>query len=379
MRFASLLVPLSLSLSMCACGEDGAGPGGAGGAGTGAGSEGGAGGSASCPEGSHPGESGCEATLAGWTAGPELERARDHHVSFVAETPSGTFVFAMLGSTPSGSASDTVERSLLGPDGTLGAFTLIEDFPEAMIGPGFAQVGASFVLAGGLVLPGNSSARSYVGRVGDDGSLTVTPGGDLASSRYHVTVTAVAGFVFAIGGMRQDVSGTEPVQEVMAAVERASFDGTTLGPWEELAPLETPVTHHAAVAHGGAIYLIGGGAGLQARTDILRATVAADGTLGAFTIAGALPEGRATSSAFVHLDHLYVFAGMKQLTGQEVATVLRAPIDAAGAVGSFEELPPLPLARAHAHQAPKSGPFVLSLGGSIHHETQREVFVGRFE
>ena len=74
------------------------------------------------------------------------------------------------------------------------------------------------------------------------------------------------------------------------------------------------------------LFVIGGGSGASARKTILRATVGADGALGTWENAGELPEGRATSSAFVFLEHLYVVAGMTSLTGGEVATVLRAPI-----------------------------------------------------
>ncbi|NUP08916.1 MAG: hypothetical protein HOW73_22945 [Polyangiaceae bacterium] len=377
-----------LSLVSVACGDDGpvGGEGGAGGQGVegggGAVAEGGAGGGGggtSCPEGSHEGASGCEATLGQWSATSSLTRARDHHVSFVAEAPSGTYLYAMLGTTSLGSGADTVERATLGEDGTLGAFELQDDFPEAIIGAGFAQVDRSFVVAGGLVEPGNSWTTTYVGSVNDDGSLAIAESEPLGVSRYHLTATAVGGYVFAIGGMSQDVSGPAPVQEVMPTIERASFDGTTLGAWEELEPLAGPLTHHAAVAHDGAIYLIGGGEGLPAKTDIVRATVGDDGSLSAFSNVGTLPEGRATSSAFVFLDHLYVVAGMAQLTGEERATVLAAPIDAEGNVGAFVELAELPLARAHAHQAPRSGPFVFSIGGSIAHMPQKDVFFARFE
>jgi hypothetical protein len=332
-----------------------------------------------CAPGSHAAGDVCEATLTGWTAGPLLLRARDHHVTFVATSAAGSYLYAMLGAGPSGTAETTVERAAIAEDGSLSAFEKTAAAPTGLIGPGFAQLDANFALAGGLTNDGNSTTSTFVGHVGDDGALTFTPGPDLAESRYHVTLSYARGFVFAIGGLHQDVSTGTPMQKVEDVVERASFDGTTLGAWTTLAPLDAPVTHHAAFVHQDAIYLIGGGSGAAATKTIQRATVAADGSLGAWEHAGDLPEGRATSSAFVLLDHLYVLAGMTSLTGGERDTVLRAPIDASGQVGAFEELPVLPKARAHSHQAPVFGNHVYSVAGSINHVGQKDAFIGTFE
>src|SRR5690348_10142894 len=91
---------LSLALMLAACGggETTSGSGATGGGGSSAGGSGGSstggGGSAGststcdpCPAGSHEvAGCGCEAELTGWTAGPLLKDARDHHVTFVEKT-----------------------------------------------------------------------------------------------------------------------------------------------------------------------------------------------------------------------------------------------------------------------------------------------------
>ncbi len=363
------LASSALGVSLGGCGDDGASTSGGGGSG----------GGDACAEGSHAEAGGCVASLTGWTAGPSLNRARDHHVTFVADTPTGSFLYALAGTTTTGAPATTAERASIGADGALSTFELLDTLPSGRIGPGFAQVDRGFVIAGGLDSTGASNATTWVGRVEDDGTLTMSDGPSMNVSRYHVALVASGGFVYALGGLNQEIVGGSPSQTVEATVERAPFDGTTLGPFTELAPLPQPTTHHAVAAHGGAIYVIGGGTGLSARTEILRATVAGDGGLGPWEAAGTLPEGRATSSAFVYLDHLYVVAGMTKLTGGERDTVLRAPIDEAGQVGTFEALAALPLARAHSHQAPIHGALVFSVAGSIMHEDQKDVFVGRFE
>lgn len=380
---------LSLVCALAACGggaettgTTAGGATGAGGAGGGGGGQGGAGGGIDCPAGSHDDGSGaCAATLGAWSEGGALVKGRDHHVSFVATTPSGSF-FYVAGGTSGAGLLDGVERSPLGGDGALAGFAAAGDLPRSVAGAGLAQIDRAVVLAGGLGMEGIQAVSigdTVVGAIADDGALTFAAGPPLGATRYHLTLSADRGFVYAIGGLSQTVVGGATQQAFADAVERAPFDGTTLGAFTALAPLPEGLTHHAAVVREHAIYLIGGIAGTAARTDILRATVEESGDLGPWQAAGDLPEGRATSAAFVFLDQLYVIAGATQAMGGETATVLRASFEAGGAVGPFEELAALPLARAHAHQAPQLGTALFSAGGSIDHVVQGEVFVARFE
>lgn len=386
LRPLALSLPLLLLSALVGCSDDEsvtptgsatATSSGAGGAGGGGGGGGGAGGS-ECPAGSHAEGGQCVATLTGWSEGPLLNHSRDHHVTFVAETASGPFLYAAAGMGTI-SPRKPIERAPILADGSLGPFEDVADLAEGVIGPGLALGDGSFVLVGGLGSDSNSVGTTQIGTLGDDGSVTLAPGPTLAEDRYHVAVVTVNGYLFALGGLQQSVAGGTPQQEVKDVIERAAWDGTTLSAFETVAPLPDALTHAAALAHEGAIYVIGGGKGISANTDILRATVSDSGELGAWATVGQLPEGRATSAAFVHLGALYVVAGMSSLVGNEKATVLRAPLADDGAVGSFEELPALPLARAHSHQAPVFGASVFSVGGSIEHAPQREVFVGTFE
>lgn len=352
---------------------------GAGGSGGGGGAGGSGGSAPTCPPGAHTTMSGaCEATLTGWADGPLLKHKRDHHVTFVAETPTGNFLYVAAGA---GSASATlpIERATIADDGTLSAFSDVAQLPKGLIGPGLAQLDRSFVLGGGLGIDSNSLTTTYVGKIADDGSVTLTPGPDLGASRYHVSLVYVKGFVFALGGLFQQVTGGNVKQDVVDTIERASFDGTTLSAFTTLTPLPTKLTHHATLAHDGAIYVIGGGSGLAAMPDILRATVSDSGDLGAWETVGMLSEGRASPAATVFLDQLYVIGGMTSLTGGEVDTVLGGAFDAGGMLGGFSALTPLPKARAHSHQAPFYKGHLYSVGGSINHVPQAQVYVGTFQ
>ncbi|WAS95088.1 hypothetical protein [Nannocystis punicea] len=331
-----------------------------------------------CPPGSHAAESGeCEAELTGWTAAGELLKARDHHVTFVAETPAGVFLY-VAGGTDGVAVLKSIERAKIGADGVLGPFGAAGELPEGLIGAGLAQVGRVVVVAGGLGVDNNSQTVAFVGVIADDGGVTFTSGPSLLRSRYHLTLTAHGGYVYAIGGLEQNVDVQPPAQAAVADVERAPLTDGELGPFEALQPLPDPLTHHAAVVHDDTLYLVGGISGTSVRTEIIGAELAG-GELGSWALAGYLPEARATAAATVFLDELYVIAGATKTQGGEVDTVLRAPFADNGAVEAFEELPALSLTRAHAHQAPLHAGALYSAGGSIDHVPQSEVLLGRLE
>lgn len=334
--------------------------------------------SADCPTGSHRVDDACEATLGDWADGPALGSARDHHMSLLHDIGDYAMLLVMGGTTPRGTVNKRLERARLDADGSLSDFEQLDDFDGAAIGQGLGYGDPGWVIVGGLDNTGNSVGDTLVMQVSDDGEPSFTAGPPLLSTRYHATATVAGGFVYVIGGMEQITSGGT-AQTVLNSVERASFDGETLGDFELLGTLPEPSTHHAAFAWNNGLYLVGGGDSARARDSILRAEISSDGSLGDWVEVGTLPEGRATSAATVWLDQLLIVAGMAKLTGDERDTVLRADLNDDGTVGDFEALSPLPLARAHCHQAPLWQGVLVSTGGSIDHEDQDEVFVARFE
>ncbi|MEP7126975.1 MAG: hypothetical protein ABJE95_38945 [Byssovorax sp.] len=357
----------------------GSGGSGGSGTGTGTGTATGTGGmEAFCPPGSHPGALDCEADLKDWTAAPKIAHKRDHHVTLVATTPAGTFLY-VVGGAGTGATLKQIERSTIAADGTLSAFADVAMMPEGLLGCGLAQVDRSFVIAGGLGDDSNSKTSVYVGQIADDGGVSFTKGPDLAASRYHVSLAYSQGFIYAMGGLFQSVSGGMPTQKIVDTIERAAFDGKTVSAWEMVAPLPVALTHHASIVYKDAIYVIGGGSDVAALPDILRATVSSAGALGPWENYGKLTKGLASPSVSIFLDQLYVFAGMTSLAGGEVASVERAPLDGMGMVGAFTALPPLPLARAHSHQTPIFKGHFYSVGGSKNHVPQAEVFNGTLQ
>lgn len=334
---------------------------------------------AACPTGSHLDGETCVSALTAWTEAPALDAARDHHLTLIEPVGDHAAVLVMAGTNARGRVNPKVERAWLEADGSLSAFEALDSFEGAAIGQGLGRGASGSVLVGGLDDSGNSVADTFVLHVSEDGDPSFTAGPPLVETRYHATATAVGGFVYVIGGLNQVYTAGEVSQEVLATVERAPFDGETLGAFETIGSLPDPSTHHAVWTWGTGLYLAGGGDGARARDTVLRAELNADGSLGDWIQVGTLPEGRATSAATVLADQVFLVAGMAKLTGEERDTALRADLSADGSVGEFEALTPLPTARAHAHQAPIWQGWMVSAGGSIDHVVQDQVYVGALE
>lgn len=337
------------------------------------------GGSLECPAGSHLDGETCVATLVGWTEGPALDSGRDHHLTLLHEVEDHAVVLVLAGTTARGRVNQQVERARLDAEGTLGEFEVLDDWEGAAIGQGLGLGATSAVVVGGLDDTSNSVSNTYVMTLDAEGAPSFVEGPPLVESRYHATATVYGGYVYVMGGMNQVYTGDEVSQTVLDTVERAPFDGTTLGEFETLSTLSASTTHHAVWVWGTGLYLAGGGNSARARDTVQRAELNADGTLGEWVEVGTLPEARATSAATVFLGQVYLVAGMAKLTGEERDTVLRADLNEDGSLGAFEELEALPSARAHAHQAPLWSGWMVSAGGSISHAVQDQVYVGRLE
>jgi hypothetical protein len=357
----------------------GGGPGGAGGAGGGSG----------CPEGSHDDGSGvCVATLDPWQTAPAMASARDHHAAFAVETTAGTFLYAMGGIRNQSVAVSSIERALVGADGMPAAW---EKLPGGLIaiGTGVAVAGRHALLTGGLRPSNTIEPATDVVTVDDSGAITVVEGPAMLHARYHHGMARHEGWVWAVGGGAEDSTSLTSVDRLQMD------DSGPVGEWVEDTPLPKPRSHHAVVVHDGALYAIAGLDRYDGEPfpyqdtsykDIVRAPILEDGALGEWVTVGELPDVLAVHTAFAHLGQLYVVGGLegKGAGAAFVGRVQRATIAADGTVGAFEEVPSaLPLARGHSHQTPRIGNVVYSVGGAdeegVEVVSQPEVFFAKLQ
>lgn len=320
-------------------------------------------------------DGGCGALLTGWSPGPELLQRRDHHLTFA----SGDFVYAGGGVIyDTMQLLQSIERAPVAADGSLGSWEDAGVLPARTAGSTVAQVGRIVVVAGGYRPGPRLSKDTEWGALGDDGAFVAwVAGPQLSVTRFHAASATHGDSVYVAGGL----TGNNTVNTDV--VERSVVDPVTgPGAWQVVTPLPQPRSHHAMVEHGGALYVIGGLTGNPSgaytdRLEVLRASIAADGTLGAWEVVSMLPAAVGTHAAFVFANRLYVAAGVQGMTTLD--KVRRAEFLDGGALGPWEDAPPLPFARAHVHHVAVVKGHAVLTGGSIGDRSQASTAVGRFE
>jgi hypothetical protein len=163
-------------------------------------------------------------------------------------------------------------------------------------------------------------------------------------------------------------------------------DGT-VSAWTSAGALPGPRSHFSVVRVGEYVYLAGGLAKSAYQnppglTDVSRAHLAADGTLESWTPMTSLPVPLATHASFFYGDYLYVVGGISlgSAAAQE-KRVWRAAVATDGSLGAWEKAADLLVARGHVHQVPMLGDHVYSVGGAIDFNLTAtgEIDVGTFQ
>jgi N-acetylneuraminic acid mutarotase len=288
----------------------------------------------------------------------------------------------MGGTLNSSSFLKSVERAEILADGTIALWEPMPPLPAVMAGHAVAVSGRTVVVTGGYRSGGLLSVKTHVAQIDENGNFTDwVDGPDLSVEHFHHASVATRGSVYVVGGLTGNNSDNTPVVERAIVKE----DGT-LGAWETLAPLPLKRSHHAMLAIGDYLYVIGGMSGHPAfehenLKSVLRAKLLADGTIEAWETIGELPVPLGTHAALFHLGNIYLIGGVEGDSANEVNTekVWRAPVLEDGMLGEWVEDLPLPAPRAHAHHAPFVNGRVYLVGGALNHLSKGDVFVGTFE
>jgi hypothetical protein len=178
-----------------------------------------------------------------------------------------------------------------------------------------------------------------------------------------------AKFVFAVGGADSLGVATSGVYRSLVQESGA------IGEWDDAQPgLPTPRAYHTTVAAtastaaldtittAAVIYAIGGIDEEDTVTStVYHSTVGLDGAAGPWGETEALPQPLHSASAAIFRGFLYLTGG----AGSDHASTtvaLRAAVQPDGTLGSWEEMPELPVAHAHG-QLVSFGPFLYVIGG----------------
>jgi hypothetical protein len=120
-----------------------------------------------------------------------------------------------------------------------------------------------------------------------------------------------------------------------------------LGEWDTLAPMPTPRGNHCSVAANGFLVVIGGNYKPKGAADFVNiadvhvAPIAADGSLGSWTLAGKTPSPVNSCTAASDGKDVYLVDGIfdDETAGGKVR---RATLDDTGKLGAWQELGALP-------------------------------------
>ncbi|HUB06984.1 MAG TPA: hypothetical protein VMB50_08285 [Myxococcales bacterium] len=313
----------------------------------------------------------------GWTTSSVVSRLRNHQFSFIAQVDAGAFLYTVGGYNGS-SILANADRAALQADGSLGAWSAMAPLAQPTAGMAGALVGNVAVIAGGD--PGGESYtdQSYSSVVQSDGSLGPwTAAGSTLNARMHAGAFAYGSTVYVLGGFNTSTV----LSDVVAAT--VSADGT-LSAWSAAGSLPDPHSHFGIAVVESFVYLVGGldQSALQNAPvvgEVWRGQVAANGTLGGWTAMTALPDALCTQGAFTYGGYLYTGGGIDNSVIQN--GMWRAPIAADHSLGAWEQVASLPIARAHVHQFPLFAGHVYSIAGAIDYTltSTGEIDIGSFQ
>jgi hypothetical protein len=296
-----------------------------------------------------------------------IDPPRDHHFTTVHEVGGVPYLYVMGGEQDNFAiVHSDIQRAKIAEDGSLSAFEPAGTIPNGIAGSGFAVVGDDVVLFGGVVGPqGTPTNTIQSARFGADGKITEwkTASSKLPVRVMHSSSVAVGRDVYVYGG----TTGT--AASAISAKVTVNADGT-LTPLVDVAPLSPPRSHQAAFVAQGGVYLVGGldkspQGNPPSLSDVIRATVQPDGTLGSWENVGKLESPLSISAAVAVGCSILLVGGLDDKTGGPYSDgVLRGSVLKDNTFRTEKALEAkVSVARGHVHQTPVYKSYLYSVGG----------------
>ena len=197
-------------------------------------------------------------------------------------------------------------------------------------------------IAGGSAVTGQSHTQVISSISGLGGLLGVW---DFSSSPMSTALIYHSGaqkdrFVYVLGGKEENVPPITSVNKVFLGIIN---DLGFIESWAQLNSLPVRVQLGVAIVVGNRLYFAGGNTYPEGtwNGNVYFADINADGTVGAWQIAGVLPEPNIGFGMIEHNGHLIVIGGYGQVSGY-ISKVFTAPIGTDGKIGGWVETSPLP-------------------------------------
>ena len=311
-----------------------------------------------------------------WVASTQLPAGRDHHGTFITSGGNSAWLWVAGGNDYKSTMAD-VWRAPIAEDGTVGAWVAGPRLPGQRAGMGVATNDRFVILSGGKDSAQKTVTDMFTATIAGDGTLSDwKASGNLPGPRFHHATLIDGPFLYVVGGLEKSVA----VPTVLRG--RIETDGT-IQHWDSLPALPHPRSHQSMFVRDRGLYLVAGLDGNPAGqntplSDIIRAPIHADGTLGAWQEVSKLDHAYATHATAVQGDALWLFGGVED-NARFVDVVLRAPFTADGRIGPWKQLAVgLPAARSHVHQVPVYRGRAYSTAGSNRRVVTPDVQVGTF-
>lgn len=273
----------------------------------------------------------------------------------------GDFVYVVGGKNSSENAVSAIYGARLKVDGTLDNWTIVGQLPMPLyLHAAVVADDALYVIGGwdGKVTRAETWRAPFLsdGRVG---SWTAMPAYPFTFDLHDAAV--LNGWIYVAGGW----NGTQAQQGVYAA----KLGGSGLGAWQRVGDLPQPLYRLALATDGQHLYVTGGyTAASQPSAAVYMATANNDGTLNGWQ-SFTLPMAIFYHRAVIHDGRLVILGGSNG--SQIFSQVYAAPIDATGALGSWQSAPALPVAlyRMGAVNVNRYGSNYIFVTGGARNET----------
>lgn len=281
---------------------------------------------------------------------------RDHHVTFVKEVGGAPYLYVLGGEQDDFAiVLGDVLRSRIAADGSLSEFEKVGTIPRGRAGAALAVVGDDVVLVGGVVGEPKTGFTDeiLVGRIDAGGRLDAWKAGPkLPDLVQHSTALVRGRDVLIFGGTRGNAA-------TKISAKTAVSEAGELGALTPLTPLDTPRSHHVAFLRNDTVYLAGGLdkgpiGNPPSLSDVIRAKVNADGTIGAWEAAGTFAPLSVSAVEPVGCSLLFAGGLDESVKGGPYSNrVLRASVAKDGTFRAESPLEgSLSVKRGHVHQTP---------------------------
>jgi N-acetylneuraminic acid mutarotase len=273
-------------------------------------------------------------TVQPWAATNSLPLGTGAHATVVY----GAYIYVVGGSPDGYSVIDNVRYAPLNADGSVGGWSSTTSLPFARGAHSAVAFNGYMYAIGGSTDFTATVDEVLVAPINEDGSLGAwTATTALPDGRFYHSSLAFNGFVYVVGGTYD--GGLGWYDDVLYAP--LNGDGS-VGDWSSTSDLPDDRFFYSTTRHGSYIYLTGGqDSGFNSLSDVVVAPINPDGTLGAFTATTPFGSGRHFHASAAHNGFIYLVAGYNSDVGP-IASVLSAPVEADGELGTWTAVASLP-------------------------------------